>query len=270
MYPQLYPFSARVFYDRLYAWSARHATLVITATEAAKHDIARCYGVPLSRIRVVPLGIEDIFRPRRGDSRVEEARKRYLGSEAPYFLFVGKLSARRNAPRLLEAFAELKRRKALPHKLLLIGPNSRKLELSTLAAKFGIAEEVVHHQYVSDEDLSSLYSAAELFVMPSSFEAVSLTVMEAQASGTPVISIDTPGMREVTGGAALLMPTADVPRIVEAISRLGEDTAFRQELSERGLDHARQFSWQRCSSETLHILEEAALLPRASVYRSAA
>lgn len=261
MYPELYPPSGRLFYDHIYGWSARHAALVITTTEAVKQDVARCYDVPPERIRVVPLAIDEIFRPMPGNPKIGEARLRYLGSPAPFFLFVGKFTIRRNVPKLIQAFAELKRRAGLPHKLLMIGLNTTELNVPQMAAEMGVAEHVAHCEYISDEDLSLLYNAAEVFIMPSTFETLSLPVMEAQASGTPVISIDTVGLRETTGGAALLIKQAEETEIAAAMEKLATDAALRRELSESGLAQARRFSWERCSAETLAVLEEAARLP---------
>lgn len=261
MFPELYPPSGRLFYDHLYGWSARHAGLVITTTEAVKQDVARCYGVSPERIRVVPLAIDEAFKPMPGNPAVEEVRRRYLGSSDPFFLFVGKFTIRRNVPKLVRAFADLKRRNAAPHKLLMIGLNTTEINLPRMAAELGVAEHVVHREYISDEDLSLLYNAAEVFIMPSTFETLSLPVMEAQASGTPVISIDTVGLREITGGAALLIQKAEVPEIVEAMQKLATDPSLRRELSERGLAQARTLSWRRCSAEPLAVLAEAARLP---------
>lgn len=261
LYPELFPMPVRLFYNRLYGWSARHATLVITDSEAARQDIAHCWGVPLSRIRVVHLAPAEHFGPLPKDERVSEVRERYLGSSSPFFLFVGKLSGRRNIPRLLESFAEFKRRTSFPHKLLMIGLNIHSLNLSPLIEKLGLSDDLKHWSYVSDEDLNLLYNAADVFISPSEYETVSLPVMEAQATGTPVICIDTAGMREITGGAALLIPKLVVPEIVEAMSRLAGDAVLLRELAERSLANARRFSWQRCAAETLEVIEEAARLP---------
>lgn len=264
MYPELYPFKGRAAYDRLYGWSARRATLVITTSETVRLDVVQCYGVSPSKIRVVPLAVADSFKPRPGHPGVDEVRERYLGSAAPFFLFVGKLTTRRNVPKLVEAFAEMKRRSAPPHKLLVIGLNTTGVDLAASAAALGVSSDVVHREYVSDDDLGLLYNAAEALIIPATFETLSFPVMEAQASGTPVITIDTLGMRETAGGAALLLPKAEIPEMVDAMERIVADTALRRELIERGLAHAKRFSWQRCSADTLAVLEEAASLPRRS------
>jgi glycosyltransferase involved in cell wall biosynthesis len=263
-HPELYPRRARLAYDRLYGWSARHATLVITTSETVRDDVVRCYGVPASRIRVVPIAVDEGFRPLAGDPRVEAVRDEYLGGPEPFFLFVGKLSQRRNIPMLLEAFAELRSRRPIDHKLLVIGLNTHGLDVDGLAARLGIADSVVHREYVADDDLVALYNAAETVVIPATVETLSLPAMEAQAVGTPVITIDTRGMRETTGGAAWLMPRAEHPELVEAMSCLATEPSRREELAQAGLAVAAKRSWRRCSLETLAVIEEAAeLAPRA-------
>ncbi len=258
LHPQLYPAAARLFNDRLYRWSVRHSTLVITGTETARQDIVRSYGVPVERIRIVPLAPAESFKPLFGAPQVSQAVARYLGSSAPYFLFVGKLTARRNVPMLMEAFAELKRQQAIPHKLMIVGLNTTGLELAPLAERLGISGDFSHCPYVSDEDLNLLYNGATAFVMPYTYEAVSLTALEAQATGTPVVTVDTPGLRETTNGIALWMARAEVREIVAALARLVKDETLRRRLSEEGLSFARQFTWQRCAAETLNVLAEAA------------
>jgi glycosyltransferase involved in cell wall biosynthesis len=257
-----------LYYDRLYGWSARHATLVVCHTETIGGQIAEYLGVPPSRIRVVPLGTDEQFRPLPGDPRVAATAERFLGGDEPFFLFVGKLSTRRNVPKLIEAFGELRHRSPIEHKLLIIGLNSRDVDVGGLAATHGVEEHIVHVEYVSDEELVLLYNAAEVFVMPSSFEVLSLPVMECQAVGTPVITIDTPGLREVSGGAAYLIPRADVASIAEAMSRLATDADLRAELVEAGLGQAAGRTWDRCAAETLDVLEEAVRLAPPSRARS--
>jgi glycosyltransferase involved in cell wall biosynthesis len=261
LHPEFYPAFARLVYSPLFGWSSRHATLVITATEAARKDIVGAYGVPEERVRVVPLAPAEAFRPRSGDPRLEEVRHKYVDSTAPYVLYVGKLTARRNVPMLVEAFAELKRRSTGPHVLLVIGLNTTGLDVIGMARTLGVENDVRYVEYVPDDDLALLYSGADMFVLPYAYEALSLTALEAQASGCPVITVDAPGLREQTGGRALLVPRADVRELVEAMSRLAGDAQLRARLVEDGLAHAGRFSWERCSLETLAVLDEAASMP---------
>lgn len=261
-HPELFPLSVRLFYNHLYGWSARHATLVIADSEASRQDIARCWRVPLARIRVVYMASDTHFRPLPADPRVADAR--HLGASTPFFLFVGKMSGRRNIPLLLESFAHFKRHTSFPHRLVLVGLNIHALDLSSFLERFGLAGDVTHRPYVTDEDLNLLYNAADALISPSSYETVCLPVMEAQATATPVICIDTAGMREITGGAAVLMPTLDVKELVEAMSRIASDVNLRRELGDKGLANARRFSWEQTSRDTLAVLEEALGLPAPS------
>jgi glycosyltransferase involved in cell wall biosynthesis len=257
LHPELFPAAVRVFYNPLYGWSARNATRVVAATEASRQDIVRGWRVPQEKIRAVPLAPADVFRPLDDRAALDQVRARHVGGDEPFFLFVGKLSGRRSLPPLLEAFAELKRAGSR-HRLLLVGPNPRQLDVGRLTAGLGVETAVKHAGYVTDSELAALYNAADAFVMPSVYETVSLPVMEAQASGTPVICIDTPGMREVTGGAALLVPRLEKQPLLEAMAALAAAPQRRRQLSADGLVNARRYSWRRCASETLEVLHEAA------------
>lgn len=262
LYPKLFPKSVPLFYNRLYAWSGRHATLVIVGSEDSKKDVSRFCGIPLSRIRVAYMAPAEFFKPVRKDERIDAVRKRHIGSaDTPFFLTVGKMSGRRNFPLLLEAFAEFKRRASLPHKLLMIGPNIHNLDIAGQIEKLGIKSDVLYPGYVTDEELNLIYNAAEAFISPSVYETICLPVLEAQAAGAPVICIDTPGMREATGNAALLIPQLEIKELVEAMSRIAEDAVLRSRLIENGLNHSKRFSWQKCAADVLAVLAEAAQMP---------
>lgn len=265
LHPGLFPrnrwYSVPQVYLPLIEWSARNATLVLTVTEAARDDIVRAYGVPRSKIRVVPMAPADFLKPLGDRPDVAETAVRYLGSDAPYFLFVGKLTPRRNVPMLMEAFADFKRHGNWPHKLLIVGKNSTQLGLDIHARSLGIQNDMVHAEYVSDQDLNLLYNGAEAFVIPFGYETVSLTMIEAQAVGTPVLTVDVGGLREMTGNAAMYIPRADVDTLSAGLERMAKDSRLRCELSEKGLSYVEQFSWRRAAKETIAVLEEAAQLP---------
>lgn len=265
LYPELFPKTVPLFYNRLYAWSGRHATLVIVGSEDSKKDIARFCGVPLSRIRVAYMAPAEFFKAVKKDSQIDAVRERHIGSaNTPFFLTVGKMSGRRNFPRLLEAFAEFKRRTSLPHKLLMVGLNIHHIDIAGLIKKLGITGDALNPGYISDDELNLIYNAAEAFISPSVYETICLPVMEAQAAGLPVICIDTPGMRETTGDAALLISKLEIEELVEAMSRIAEDADLRRELSETGLNYSKRFSWQKCAADVLAALTEAVQMPAPS------
>ena len=258
LFPEHYPWRVRLVNSPLYEHGAKRSALVITATETARHDIAKSYGVCEEKIRVVPLAPADVFRREVPDATAVQIATRFLASDRPYVLFLGKLTARRNAPLLVEAFAELKRRRDLPEALLVVGLNTTGVDLPALAGQHGIADSFRYVEHVADDELGPLVARATAFVMPYSYEALSLTALEAQASGTAVVTVDTPGLREQTGGHALFIERPELGQLVDAMERILGDDNLRRRLEEEGREHAAQFTWERCSRETLDVLAEAA------------
>lgn len=256
--PQLFPASSRGFYRLLYEWSDRHATLIVTDAEAVKEEIIHFCRVPADRVRVTYLAPAAFFRPVQNKEAVAAARRRVLGADVPCFLFVGKTTGRRSLPLVLDGFAQLCRRTHLSHRLLLVGRGTDSAELRTHASRLGIADRVVHAGFLDDETVNLLYNGAVALVSGAVYETSSLPVMEAQAAGLPVICFRNPGMVEITGGAAMLLPSIDATSLGDAMVALAEDAALQQSLREQGLGSAARFSWARCARETMAILEEAA------------
>jgi len=122
----------------------------------------------------------------------------------------------------------------------------------------GLEGQVLLAGYVPDADLPALLSGALAFVFPSLYEGFGLPVLEAMACGTPVICSNTSSLPEVAGDAALLVDPREPEALAQAMLRLLRDKELRGELSARGLEQARRFSWRRCAQETLAVLEEAA------------
>lgn len=258
--PELFPTSVR-FYSRLYEWSDRHATLVITDAEAVKEEIVHYCGVSPDKVRVTYLAPAPVFcRLESPSSATAAVRRQWLGADVPFFLFVGKVTGRRSLPMVLEAFAELKRRGASEHRLMLAGVGTDARSLIEVIRRLGIESSVRYAGYVPDEDLNALYNSATALLSAAVYETSSLPVMEAQAAGLPVICFRNPGMSEITGGAAEMYDRAEPSIVADAMCRVAGDASYRAELSTRGLASARRFSWERCARETMDILVEAAAL----------
>ena len=259
LYPEYYPARARYINTPLHGWSARHSTRVITNTEQAREDIEQAYGAPPERMRVVPLAPAEIFHADYPAAQLLAVRKKYAGADVPYFLYVGKLTARRNVPHLLTALSKMRDGGSYPHRLVIVGLNTTQIDIAGMARDLGISEHVKYYPYVADEDLAPLYSAAEAFVLPYSYEsAAALTLLEAQAAGTAAITTGTVGLRQAAGEAALFVPDVDPDTLAKAMRRITNEAELRADLIARGGENARHYSWQRTSSETLDICREAA------------
>ncbi|MBA2706931.1 MAG: glycosyltransferase family 4 protein [Gemmatimonadaceae bacterium] len=254
--PEMFTRSDRLVYERLYGWSARAATIVLTTSQAAKADIVNEWDVNPEKIRVTPLAAAADFHPvSLADAAL--TRRSVLGDDRPYFIFVGKISGRRNMPELLRAFAEFKRA-GYPHKFVVVGPARAVKTVQSLADELGVRDQVVTRSFVPDVELNRLYNGADALIMPSVYENGSLPVFEAQATGCPVIAVDTQGTREITGGAAMLIPHLEAGHLVGAMCSLADDDSLLRDLAARGLANSNLYSWRRCADETLAACVEAA------------
>ena len=112
--------------------------------------------------------------------------------------------------------------------------------------------------WLAQEDLPALYSRAAAFLYPSNLEAFPIPITEALACGTPIVTSDANGLREIAGDAALLVPPDDPEAIGDALARVVGDADLARELRARGLAQSQRYSWDRCVRETLAVLEAAA------------
>jgi len=258
--PETMPFSSRFRRAPLLRWSARRASHVLTDSQASADAIRRYFRVPAERIDIIPLAASARFSPEQS-GREEGVRERLeLGSD-PLVLFVGKLSLRRNVPSLIEAFARLVEEHCLPYRLLLVGINHMRLPVRDLARQLRCEERVHHVEFVPEEDLAVLYRTAQLFVYPSETEGFGLPVLEAMASGTPVITLDRPIFHEVAADAAIFLEAARPELLASAMASLAKDPAARERLRSAGLLRARQFSWTATAARTIEVLARLAGSP---------
>ncbi|MEO8567073.1 MAG: glycosyltransferase family 1 protein [Betaproteobacteria bacterium] len=257
LHPEFFGRWSNRFYSRLYSWSGHHSALVLALSEACRQDIHRGWGIPLGKIRVVHHAADDCFYPLRDRTSSTDDRMRHFDIDAPYFVFVGKMTGRRSIPLLLQAFAEFARGTALPHLLVLAGKKPTHFDLDAEIRRLGVESRVRQTGFVDDVDLNLLYNFSDALVMPARYESGSLPIMEAQRAGAPVICLDTAGTREFAGGIACMVKTMASSLLAQAMRDIATQSALRQELREAGLEHAKKFSWGRTAELTLEVLADA-------------
>jgi glycosyltransferase involved in cell wall biosynthesis len=256
--PGEFPFWYRYRFGAIYRWSARRADVVLADSRATADDVMRYYRVPERRVRVVPLGVDPIFRP------VDPAPTlRRLGlDDRPYVLFVGKMTKRRNLPALIEAFAEADRG---GHRLVLAGDNPQRLDLAGIAHRLRLGDRFRYLGFPTDDDLVALYSGATLVVYPSLREGFGLPIVEAMACGAPVLTVEASAMREVAPpGTAYLAPGVAASELVGPLRAALEDPVARAHIAAAGRRQAARFRWTETAAQTMESLaalvgEEVAL-----------
>jgi glycosyltransferase involved in cell wall biosynthesis len=212
--------------------AVRTAARVLTVSERTKADLIRLYDIPAERIVVTPNGVAPAFRPRR------EGRRDTV-SQGSYVLSVGAIQARKNQLAALEAAREV----GLP--LVVVGPTKDAALADELRRRGAQLEG-----YVDTEKLAGLYRGAACLVQSSRHEGFGLPVLEAMASGTPVVAVPDPAVKEVAGDAALFVEEAE---LAEGIRRA---LAQRERLSAAGLERSRAFTWRAAAERTLAVYRE--------------
>ncbi len=236
--------------------TARAADHVIASSEYSRRDLIETYALPPEKVTAIPLAAPEFLKPVTDTAEIDRIRKKY-DMPGSYILGVGSIQPRKNLGRLIEAYSQLLRSGADLPPLVLVGKNAWLFE-ETLASirEHALEEKVRFTGFVPDEDLPALYSAALFFVYPSFFEGFGLPPLEAMQCGTAVIAGERTSLPEVVGDAGLLVDPFDVGAIVGAIQRLLSDENLRNELSQKGLKRAEQFSWKRTARQTLDIFEK--------------
>ncbi|WP_438434460.1 glycosyltransferase family 4 protein [Gorillibacterium sp. sgz500922] len=241
--------------------TAKEAAKIITVSEYSKQDMIDTYGVPAEKIVVTYNSIDEAFRAVPDPARLAAIRGKY-GIEGDYVLAVGNLQPRKNIPRLLEAYKRIRLENPdIRAKLVVVGRKAWMFDgIFQTLTDFPYLKDVILTDYVPQEDLPLLYSAAEVFVYPSIFEGFGLPVLESMACGTPVVTSNTSCLPEIAGGAAVLVNPLDEDEIAAGIVKLLRDPKARQDYMARGLARSQDFSWEatgRATSEVYaSVLEE--------------
>lgn len=249
---QTYSRAFAAWYQFLIPRLARIARHVITVSEFSKRRILEVCRIAPEKVSVVPCGVGLQFRPHSAEEI--SAVKQHLRLPKRYLLCVGSLEPRKNLARLLHAWQGVQPRLG-GLSLLLVGAKGHVFRDAGLSAP---PPGVQLAGYLTDDLLPAVYAGAEVFVYPSIYEGFGLPVIEAMASGVPVLTSNVTSLPEVAGEAAVTVDPLSVDDIANGIERLAGSAALRAELSTKGLARARQFSWDRTAVETWQVLEAAA------------
>jgi glycosyltransferase involved in cell wall biosynthesis len=256
-FPQYLPNRLGYAYARASLWMAAHrAARVLTVSEASKRDILGYLRVPDDRVTVIHNAIDERFHEEPAADEVMRVRERYQLND-PFILYAGNIKPHKNLERLIEAF-HMTRRGDLEHvKLLIIGDEiSKYAGLRRTVHRYKLHKHVRFFGFVPDATLAILYRLARVFIFPSLYEGFGLPPLEAMASGTPVITSNVSSLPEVVGDAAMLIDPYEPDAIAGALRRVLVDDRLREDMRERGLARAREFSWDRSVKRIREIYDE--------------
>jgi glycosyltransferase involved in cell wall biosynthesis len=232
---------------------------VIAVSETTANDLVTLLGVPARQITVVYNGV-DLARwssePGQNDGPV---RARYGLGESSYVLCVGAADWRKNHDGMLEALSNVRKRVPSSDVLLVWAARlelATQLELKRKAWSLGVGDFLRMIGYVSDEELAALYRGAVAQLFPSRAEGFGYPVVEAMATGCPVITSDRSSLAEIAGDAALTVDPESAEAIADAILTLIDDNQERRRLSRLGTARASRFSLDRMAQGTLEVYRD--------------
>ncbi len=241
----------------LVRWTAKKVDHILTVSEFSAADIAERYGVPRERITVTYQAASPDFQPRNKKS-CQAHLARVYGIQAPFILYVGRIQARKNLPRLVEAYASI-RKQGADVQLVMVGKKDWQSELLLAKVReLGLESSVIFTGFVPFDNLPLFYNAAEAFVFPSFFEGFGLPVIESMASGVPTITSYGSSLQEVAGNGALLIDPTDTGSIAAAMEKVLNDHELRQSLIARGVKRASEFKPDALTTGTLAVYRSIA------------
>ncbi|UXM85418.1 glycosyltransferase family 4 protein [Methanococcus aeolicus] len=234
--------------------SIQSADKIISISHHTKNDIIKHFKIPKDKIKVIHLAANENYKP-LNEKEIDKIKQKY-NLNYPFILYVGTLEPRKNIPTLLKAFYKLKKR-GIIHKLVITGKKGWKYKsIFETIEKLNLQKDVIFTGYVPDEDLPALYNAADLFVYPSIYEGFGLPPLEAMQCGTPVITSNTSSLPEVVGDAGIMVNPYDVDELANKMYEVLTNDGLREELSKKGIERAKLFSWKKCAEEHLKVYEE--------------
>ncbi|HEY1822534.1 MAG TPA: glycosyltransferase family 1 protein [Trebonia sp.] len=248
----------RIYRQLNYPRSARLADAIIINSESLRAEVKRYLEVDESKLKLIYEAVDhELFKP--GDADLARSRVASHGVTKPFVLFVSSLWQYKNCDGLLKAWA-LAREELGDRQLAVVGAGrDRKYaeSLRALASELGIADDVVFVGGVPLEETVDFYRAADVFVYPSLNETFGLPILEAMASGCPVVTSNTSAMPETAGGAAVLADPREPASIAKALVEAASQG--RDRLRDLGLRRAAEFTWGATAASTLDVYREAAV-----------
>lgn len=233
---------------------------VISVSRLTSDSFNQIFKLPVGKITTVYFGPAKHFRRISDPVVLRQVKEKYHLPDRFILTLTGyNRGKRKNFDSLLMAFRLFHGR--TDHKLVVGGQDCYKFKVDYKIPEAGFGQDVIFPGWLDQTDLPAIYSLADLYLYPSNLEAFPIPLTEAMACGTPIITSNLNGLKEIAGEAALFVEADQPQKISDAMVKVLTDTKLQEELRAKGLARSSLFNWTICARQILALLEATARTP---------
>lgn len=255
--PQDVPSAIRNYLRKYFPKFAKKADHIITVSNYSKQDICKTYSIPEEKITAIWNAASLFFKPVDVQKR-SEIQTSYSNGK-PYFLFVGALHPRKNLSRLIPAFEQFKKQHPDDeHQLLIVGEALFSKSFGEIVISNELKQHIHFTGHLSLEDLALVMASAAIFTFVPYFEGFGIPMVEAMQSGTPILAGNLTSLPEIGGDAVLYCDPMNVDDITAKLAMIANNEQLKSELSAKGLERSKLFSWDESAERVWDVLMDIA------------
>jgi glycosyltransferase involved in cell wall biosynthesis len=238
----------------------RKSAAVISVSHETTNNFNRILGLPAGKIETIYFAPARNFKRITDPKALQQVRARYhLPGKFILTLTKRNGAGRKNLGQVFKAYACYHERTQTPHKLVVGGKDCHLFRDEYAIPKEGYGKDILFPGWIDQMDLPAVFSLADLYLYPSNLEAFPIPVTEAMACGTPILTSNVNGLKEIAGDAAVLIDPSDTEEIAGGMARILSNPELRESLFRKGLQRSSLFSWDLCAKSTLALLERVVL-----------
>lgn len=257
LYPHVHTAIKR-YYFKFFIWlGSILADRIITVSESTLKDFLSIFTYRKECIKAIHLGKNDAFKPDLSKNKVDPIVRKH-NIHGDYLLFIGTIEPRKNIKNLILAFNKLAA-SGKDLKLVIVGKKGWHYEDTfKLVKELNLSNKIIFTGFIDEDDKPYLISGCKIFIYPSIYEGFGIPVLEALSCGIPTITSNVSSLPEVAGNAAMLIDPTSTEQLYDAINKLLGDQCLYNDLKEKSVTQASQFSWQKTARETIDMYKSLA------------
>jgi glycosyltransferase involved in cell wall biosynthesis len=250
-FPQYFGLISRMIYDSKIRYACKHADAIIAVSQKTKDDVVELLGVDADKIEVIYQACDDSFKIKQTLKRKTEVKQKYQLPDH-FILNVGTIEPRKNLLQLVKAL------QLLPDvKLVVIGKQATYFkQVRQYIVANGLDKRIIFISNVQFDELPAIYQLANVFVYPSRYEGFGIPILEALASGTPVVAATGSCLEEAGGPDSLYVGPDDEKGLAEKIDLVLKDSSLSQQMIERGMLYAAKFEEKKLAAQMMSVYQK--------------